>query len=210
MEEWQRTLFTAGVGFLAGLLAEPLKHTLAESQKRRRIKRAIYREVVTNMATLRLTQQFREAIPNNDEDLAVWAAVGLGSISTDIYDHFWKSDPSTLVEITGAGAIREFAEKVRAIIELMKSNAPIPELLDAVRKALFVATTSEELGLFSGLYLWWFRNRPSMKRRRVAKNFNRRVAERRAQKIAALLRERTSIPLQSRDSEPPPGVSPRR
>jgi hypothetical protein len=52
MEEWQKTLVSAGFGFAAGLLGEPLKSALSHWQKKRRMRCAIYRELAANFARL--------------------------------------------------------------------------------------------------------------------------------------------------------------
>jgi hypothetical protein len=102
MEEWQKTLLSTGAGFIAGLLADPVRQWEGTLRKRRIIRRGIYRETAQNLSHLEFAEKNEES-----EKLQGTASWRLMEISSEVYDHYRATDAEVLFHLPEYLALKE-------------------------------------------------------------------------------------------------------
>jgi hypothetical protein len=102
MNEWGKTLISTTAGFVAGLLAEPIKIWIDNRKKQADLRKAIYDELVTVTGRMAAFLQYAE-VYSESKDLQ-WAlkTFDLNPISYDIFEHYYDKDRALVFSLPEA------------------------------------------------------------------------------------------------------------
>jgi len=113
MEEWQKTLISTGIGFLAGMLSEPAKQWITTQRRKRQIRRTIYHEISQNL-------WYIEAAPSKQESRAQLPGAGAGQlceVSSEAYDHYRTTSFEALLNLSEYQAFKELYSQMQGFAD---------------------------------------------------------------------------------------------
>lgn len=134
MDEWAKTLLSAGAGLVAGLVAEPVKYQVVAWAKRRQAKEDLYKEMGLNYYLLNRVFDLchgNAELTNDDHRRERERAVDLlNSISIATYEHYTANEKGIFLRLDDAPAIKKVYDAMREAAG--DRSAPWPERYKSV------------------------------------------------------------------------------
>jgi hypothetical protein len=110
MEEWQKVLFGAGVGFFAGLLADPIKASISDKRKARWVETGLISEIKNTNDWISL---IIGDLPDKPEYLTTKLYEQLPKTRFEVFEHFYNTERTSFYKIPGFGLYRDFVQEFR-------------------------------------------------------------------------------------------------
>ena len=148
MEEWQKVLFGTGVGFLAGIITEPVKVLIGQKIKARRIEVGLISEIknINDWFSLVIGD-----LPAKPDLLTSKLYEQLPKISFEVLDYYYESDRDIFYRIPLFGLYRNYAKAVRELA------ANPPRTPGEVASAYFVILVNTMMSTYRGRMRRWSR-----------------------------------------------------
>ena len=136
MDEWTKAVITTLLGFIAGLVAEPIKGYLQESHKRKALRRLIYRDLVGLEESMQFLLKYPfESLPDPQND------IHFEGLRTDLFDWAFGSSKETFYRLDEAPLLVFLYRKIRSLAatepadeaSFQQSRAKLEECLRILR-----------------------------------------------------------------------------
>jgi len=102
MDEWQRTVASTTAGFIAGVVAEPIKMWIANRKKQSDLRKAIYDELSTITGRMAAFLQYAESHPDPKELQWGLKTFELNPVPFDIFEHYYDRERALVFSLPEA------------------------------------------------------------------------------------------------------------
>jgi hypothetical protein len=146
MEEWQKAVFSSGVGFIAGLLAEPIKARFASRLRRTELQNAIDKAMSDVCGMLFAKWK--------DHDRELFRA----ELPFDRFEHYFKQQKADFYEAVDSWLMVDFFERAKplildASIDSQERTGKIEVLLKQVITACWNGDHRSAMGKYTRRYV---------------------------------------------------------
>jgi hypothetical protein len=104
MQEWTKTLLSAGIGFTAGLLSDGLKFSISRALKKRQVRRALYLDLALILISLEMSEKYYD---HNHR---------LETSRLDVYDHYYNAERSVFYQLDECNTFTNIYTGVRLYV----------------------------------------------------------------------------------------------
>jgi hypothetical protein len=120
VDDWGKAVLSAGLGFIGGLLAEPIRYGLSKRLKRNEVHRALHFQLLDTLGSIDF---LRRTVQKNDPLPPPYGSYA----ETPLYDHYFATEKSVFYTIPDIGLyVRVFTGLKQAAAEA----DPLPALFD--------------------------------------------------------------------------------
>src|SRR5258708_1168249 len=102
MDEWAKTLLSAGAGFTAGLLSEGLKSSVTRAFKRRQMRQALYQNFAPLLVSLEDSNKNYDHEHRLDPD------------RLEVFDYYYNSERATFYQLEECAAFSAIYKLIRS------------------------------------------------------------------------------------------------
>lgn len=105
MQEWQKILISTLAGFVAALVAEPIKTWMSEGTKRRHMRVALYRNLIAAQRFLRHVGSWEgrgSEVMMTGQTKEQTATEGLNNILVEVYEHYYDKEKALFYSLPEA------------------------------------------------------------------------------------------------------------
>jgi hypothetical protein len=151
--DFAKTLISTLLGFVAGVLSEPVKSRLTQQRKLAETRDALYRDIARfyHVATrCRASLELWDFLPRdpNRQQFIDDALYFINGLNTDIYDYYYNSDRATFYRLPDAGAIRTTYEGIK---QCLLRCAQADDHIEKIKELIKVVDIMDDAAKFRGL-----------------------------------------------------------